>query len=273
MRTSAMGLAFGGLLLVGLAGRRAARSTRRPALTLTGAQKPAGVGGVRVGEAIYLRARRRGRGGLRQQRLLQRRRTRVDSATLRVTPSLELTNADRDGNSPPLYLLAGRQPAVPGVPEGRRGGPRAAGLQPDLRRLARLQRRRRRLLRSLSDQFTRLEEPPYATERGPPIIRDYNQAVAQVGLSPRVAAASRQSSATPTPWTCSRTTTSTTPTGWATTSCSTGPGAGCPRPRCSSRAALGYIQYLNDPAEAAGQGRTRFLTGCWPVCAVWSRPR
>ncbi len=108
-----MGLAFGGLILVAPGVTHAVQAI----CPCTGAQQPQGVGGVRVGEATYLRLGVAAEAGY-DSNVFYNDENKVDSATLRVTPSIELTNASRDGSTPPLALLAGGQPAVPGVPEG-----------------------------------------------------------------------------------------------------------------------------------------------------------
>ena len=188
-------------------------------------------------------------------------RRKVDSATLRVTPSLELTNANRDGTAPAAVILARRQPALPGVPQGRPGGARAARLQPDLQRIARLQRRaaafRCAAVRSVHAPGRAALHPG----RREPIIRDTNQARRCRSASRRAAAGSRRCSATPTRWTCSRPRVSNTPTAWDTTSCSTVRGAGCPRPRCSCRRAVGYIPVPQRPGRCGAARRTPSRTG------------
>jgi hypothetical protein len=175
-----MGLAFGGLLIISQSGVASAQFTP-PSMTLYGAQRPAGMGGMRVGEGVYLRAGVAAEAGY-DSNVFYSQDDPVDSATLRVTPSLELTNMNRDGTAPPFsfslaasllyreYLKEDEE-----VREQRAFNPTFSG---SLGYNA-----GRGLSFSISDQFTRLEEPPYARGQEP-IVRDANQAVGQVGLAP-----------------------------------------------------------------------------------------
>jgi hypothetical protein len=175
-----MGLAFGGLLLFGQVGVVQAQFYA-PSLTLSGAQKPPGTGGLRLGEGTYLRAGVAAEAGY-DSNVFYNDENPQESATIRVTPSIELTNANREGNSPPLsYSLAAsllyreylkdeeairEQRAFNPTFSGSLGYNKGSGVS-----------------FAISEQFTRLEEPPYQAGL-PPITRDSNQAVAQVGLAP-----------------------------------------------------------------------------------------
>ena len=179
MRTSAVGLALGGLFLFGAVGTASAQYAT-PSLTLTGTQKPAGVGGVRVGEGVYLRLGVTAEAGY-DSNVFYNDIDKEDSATLRVTPAIEITNADRDGNSPPFHFSFGASLLYreylkedDRIREQRAFNPTiggSVGYQGGNASFA------------VSDQFTRLEEPPYERD-AEPIMRDYNLCVAQVGLAP-----------------------------------------------------------------------------------------
>lgn len=180
MRTSAVGLAFGGLLVLVFAGSARAQFAP-PSMTLYGAQRPEGIGGVRVGEATYLRLGVAAEAGY-DSNVFYNDENQVESATLRVTPSFELSNMNRDGTSPPFTYSLGASLLYreylkddPAVREQRAFNPTFAGSIG--------YNANRGFSFSLSDQFTRLEEPPYQAGL-PPIIRDSNQGVAQVGLAP-----------------------------------------------------------------------------------------
>ena len=131
MRTSAMGLAFGGLFVIGPIGRGAGAVSVAPSISrLLGAPAAPGRGRRSRGRGDVPAAGRRGRGRLRHQRLLQRRGPPgvghpAGDAVLRA----DQCQPGRD--RAPLQLLTGRQPAVPRVPEWRRA--RSASSGPSIR--------------------------------------------------------------------------------------------------------------------------------------------
>jgi hypothetical protein len=139
-----------------------------------------GVGGVRVGEGLFLRAGIAAEAGY-DTNVFYNDRAPTESAVLNVTPSLELTNANRENVRPPVHFSLGASllyreyltddsqikaqrafnPSLNGVLAYAGGG----------------------LSASVADQFTRLEEPPYEKDADP-IIRDNNLATVQLGLAP-----------------------------------------------------------------------------------------
>jgi hypothetical protein len=190
MRTVLTGVAVAGTLFLGV-GVPARAQYAPPGLALSGAPKPTGVGGFRVGESTYLRAGVAAEAGY-DSNVFYNDEDKQDSATLRVTPSFELTNSMRDGNTPPLYFSLGAALLYreylkddPNVRQQRAFNPTAFGT---------LGYKGASSTLSLSDQFTRLEEPPYTattqasptspTVDTPPIIRDTNQAVLDLAVSP-----------------------------------------------------------------------------------------
>jgi hypothetical protein len=174
-----LGLAFGGLILAAPGVIHAQYGGAD--LSLSGAQQPKGVGGLRVGEATYLRLGVAAEAGY-DSNVFYSDQNKVDSATLRVTPSFELTNANRDGTTPAMYYSLGasllyreylkddptvrEQRAFNPVVSGSLGYNAGTGVS-----------------FAVSDQFMRLEDPPYV-QGTEPITRDYNQATAQLGLAP-----------------------------------------------------------------------------------------
>src|SRR5688572_12658887 len=72
----------------------------------SGPQLGAGVGGAKVGEGLYLRAGVAAEAGY-DTNVFYNDQARTESAVLNVTPSLELTNANRDNSRPPLHFSLG----------------------------------------------------------------------------------------------------------------------------------------------------------------------
>jgi hypothetical protein len=150
-------------------------------MSVGAAQKPEGTGGVMVGEGVYLRVGVTAEAGY-DTNVFYNDADRADSATLHITPSLELTNSAREGTVKPpvLFSLAASllyreylsddtqiraqrafNPSFSGGVAYTSGG---SGV-------------------SLSDQFSRVEDPPYQ-RGGQPITRDFNLAVLGVSLTP-----------------------------------------------------------------------------------------
>jgi hypothetical protein len=180
MRTSLIGVAVGGALILGSQAPAHAQYTP-PGLTLSGAPRPAGMGGFRVGESTYLRAGVAAEAGY-DTNVFYNDVNRQESATLRVTPSIEITNSMRDGNSPPLHFALGASLLYreylkdnPAIREQRAFNPTAFGTLG--------YNSGGGTAVSISDQFTRLDEPPYAAGEEP-IVHDANLAIADLSVSP-----------------------------------------------------------------------------------------
>jgi hypothetical protein len=139
-----------------------------------------GVGGVRVGEGLFLRAGIVAEAGY-DTNVFYNDQVRTESAVLNVTPSLELTNAGRDNTRPPLFFALGVSLAYREYLNDDSDIKAQRALNPTLS--AALAYKAGGLSTSLSDQFTRIEEAPYE-KGGETIIRDNNQAVLQLGVAP-----------------------------------------------------------------------------------------
>jgi hypothetical protein len=172
------------------------------------------VGGFRVGENTYLRLGVAAEAGY-DTNVFYSDQNKVDSATLRVTPSIELTNANRDGTTPTMhYSLAASLlyreylKDDPTVREQRAFNPVVSG--------------------SLG-----YNPVPASPSRFPisscgwknlPMCRAPSRSPGTTTrrrgrwASPPAAGASRPCFATPTAWTCTRPTAWNTPTTWAMTS-------------------------------------------------------
>lgn len=145
-----------------------------------GAPLGKGVGGVKVGEGLYLRAGVVAEAGY-DTNVFYNDQARTESAVLNVTPSLELTNANRDDTRPPVYFSLGASLAYreyltedSGIREQRAFNPSIGGA---------LGYSSGGISASIADNFARVEEAPY--ERGgEPITRDSNQASLQLGVAP-----------------------------------------------------------------------------------------
>ncbi len=126
--------------------------------------------------------RRHRRGGLRHQRLLQRRSEDRLGHRSGHARSSEITNSAREESSARPSVFRRRQPALPRVPERRtRTSRRRRAFNPTFS--ASLGYNSGGQSVALSDQFTRLQDPPYEPGLSP-ITRDFNVAVLQAGLAP-----------------------------------------------------------------------------------------
>jgi hypothetical protein len=181
MRTSltAAGVVASLLLLPATASAQDAASVLQQGVG--GAAQPAGgVGGMRVGEGLFLRAGIAAEAGY-DTNVFYNDQTRTESAVLNVTPSLELTNANRDNSRPPFYFSLGLTLAYreyltedSAVKAQRAFNPTVGGT---------LAYAGGTMSASIADQFTRIEEAPYQAG-AEPIIRDNNLATLQLGVAP-----------------------------------------------------------------------------------------
>jgi hypothetical protein len=149
-------------------------------LQMGSGQPAGGVGGIRVGEGLFLRAGIAAEAGY-DTNVFYNDQTRTESAILNVTPSLELTNANRDNSRPPLFFSLGLTLAYreyltddSEIKEQRAFNPTIGGT---------LAYGAGGITASLSDQFTRIEEAPYQAGLDP-IIRDNNIGTLQLGVAP-----------------------------------------------------------------------------------------
>jgi hypothetical protein len=144
-------------------------------------QKPEGSGGVMVGEGVYLRVGVAVEAGY-DTNVFYSDTDRADSATLNVTPSFELSNNPREGTAkPPVSFSLGATLVYreylsddEEIRAQRAFNPSFSGGVGYSTGASAV---------SLSDQFTRVEDPPYQ-RGGQPITRDYNLAVLALGLTP-----------------------------------------------------------------------------------------
>lgn len=145
-----------------------------------GTQQNEGVGGVKVGESTYLRANVAAEAGY-DSNVFYNDENRVESATLRITPAFELTNSTRENARPPLHFSLGAQLLYreyltdsPDVRAQRAFNPVIIGL---------LSYAGAKSSVTFSDQFMRVEDPPYE-QGGNSLIRDLNQAMAELAMAP-----------------------------------------------------------------------------------------
>ncbi len=141
----------------------------------------AGTGGVRVGEGVYLRLSVLAEGGY-DSNVFYNDDAKIDSPTLRITPSAELTNAVREGQAPPLTFSLGASLLYreylsedPNVQTQRAFNPTFTGLLGYAPGEA--------FTVTVRDQFSRMEDPPYSPG-GVVIERDTNVGVIDFRVTP-----------------------------------------------------------------------------------------
>jgi hypothetical protein len=143
--------------------------------------QPAGTGGMMIGEGVYLNVGVTAEAGY-DTNVFYNDTQPVDSGTLQVTPFAEITNSARgEGVMPPVQYTIGASLLYreylnedPQVRAQRAFNPSFNGS---------LAYSSAGQSVSISDQFTRLQDPPYQPGSSP-ITRDFNIAVVQAGLAP-----------------------------------------------------------------------------------------
>jgi hypothetical protein len=105
----------------------------------------------------------------------------IDSGTLQVTPLAEITNSAREGVTPPLQYSIGASLLYREYLTDNSDVRAQRAFNPSFSGSLSYSSAGQSL--SLSDQFTRLQDPPYQPGSSP-ITRDFNVGVVQAGLSP-----------------------------------------------------------------------------------------
>jgi hypothetical protein len=146
----------------------------------TGIKQPAGTGGVMVGEGVYLRVGVTAEAGY-DTNVFYNDQQRIDSGTLQVTPFAEISNSDREGTKPPVSYTLGASLLYREYLSDNQDVKAQRAFNPSFN--ASLAYSSAGQSVGLSDQFTRLQDPPYEPG-GAPITRDLNIGMVQAGLSP-----------------------------------------------------------------------------------------
>jgi hypothetical protein len=143
-------------------------------------QKATGTGGVMIGEGVYLRLAVAAEAGY-DTNVFYNDQARTDSATFMVTPSVEISNATRDGSELPVSFSLGVSMVYREYINDDSQVRAQRALNPTFGGVVAYNSGSQVL--SLSDQYTRLEDPPYE-KGGEPLTRNYNMAAFTAGLSP-----------------------------------------------------------------------------------------